>query len=92
MGSEWAPAVFSIILVLTTGGVILLRPLVKRLGELMDVTIQERRRALESEGDVQQLARRFELLEERVRFTEGLLSAGRERASAGRIATPDQEP
>lgn len=55
----------------------LLRPIARRLGQLLDVLIQERRHALDARTDVQSLAKRVELLEDRLQFTERLLSAGK---------------
>jgi hypothetical protein len=77
MGPEWAPALFLSIAVLVGGGVILLRPMARRMGDLMDVLIQEKRHALEAKTDVESLSKRVELLEDRLQFTERLVTAGK---------------
>lgn len=75
------PGVVAIVLLLTAGGVVLLRPLSKRLGELMEAMIAEKRE--ERPGLEEHLSRirdlletqndRLTLLEERVEFTERLI-------------------
>jgi hypothetical protein len=86
MGSEWAPVVVLSLATLVTGGVILLRPMARRLGELLDVIIQEKRHALTEKADTQALARRVEQLEDRVQFTERLVAEG--KASPGALPAP----
>jgi hypothetical protein len=74
-----APMVVGVVLILTTGGVILLRPLSRRLGDLLEAMAAERRdpgvrdelaRVRES---VDVLGERFALIEERQEFTDALL-------------------
>ena len=98
-----APAVVSIVLVLTVGGVILLRPLSKRLGELLEAMVAEKRQGhpgleaqlgqireqLESQGD------RLTLLEERLEFTERLVERrppGKLSAGEGVGGAPAESP
>ena len=76
-----APMVVGTTLILTVGGVILLRPLAKRLGILLEVYAKEQQSGLQ--GDVGQLRdlmetmnARLQLIEERQDFTERLLSSG----------------
>lgn len=89
MGSDWAPAVFLSIVTITTGAVILLRPVAKRLGDFLEVLIQERRQALEARVDLQGLTKRFDVLEERVHFTERLLAGHDDPlASAAQAGAP----
>lgn len=78
-----APMVVSIVFFVTVGGVILLRPLSKRLGDLLEVMAQERRElpGLEREftrmrEGLDRLEDRLQLLEERQDFTDQLLRRG----------------
>ena len=75
-----APMVVMIILILTVGGVTLLRPLSKRLGDLLEVMADEKRNP--SMGDdlhhirahLDTVSSRLALLEERQDFQEKLLA------------------
>jgi hypothetical protein len=79
----WVGAVVVVTLILTVGGVILLRPIAQRLGEFLEVLIQEKRAFLQS-GSTRSasappdLAQRVAHLEQRLDFTERLLSDPRE--------------
>ncbi len=81
---EWefiAPMVISVVLFLTVGGVILLRPVMKRLGALIDVIVLEKRGAPAEENrrlreTVDTMNDRLSLLEERLDFTERLVGRG----------------
>ena len=83
---EWefiAPMIVSVVFILTVGGVVLLRPIAKRLIELLDVYTQDRQSGLQS--DVHQVRdlmetmnARLQLLEERQDFTERLLAGGQQ--------------
>jgi len=77
-----APMVVGVVFMLTTGGVILLRPLSKRLADLLEVMASERRdpalreeltRARELNDS---LGERLARLEERQDFTDRLLRGG----------------
>ena len=81
---EWefiAPMIVSVVLILTVGGVALLRPVAKRLGALLDVMVLEKTRSSKA-GDgrlvesIETLNDRLSLLEERQDFTERLISDG----------------
>jgi len=76
---EIAPMVVGVVFILTGGGVILLRPLSRRLGDLLEAMASERRgpalreeltRALELNDS---LGERLARLEERQDFTDRLL-------------------
>lgn len=74
-----APMVISLALIITTGGVILLRPISKRLAELLHAMTQERL-SPRADADLGQLHEqlsivngRLALLEERQNFTDALL-------------------
>ena len=74
-----APMVMMIVLILTVGGVVLLRPLSKRLADLLEVMAAERRdiglkeevTRLREMNDI--MSERIALLEEKQEFTEALL-------------------
>ena len=83
---ELAPMLVAIFLIVTTGGVILLRPISKKLGTYLEVLAEERRRALDQKapierGDSARLAAALERIEDRLAqvernqdFTEKLLA------------------
>lgn len=80
-----APMIVSIIFILTVGGVLILRPLAKRVSELLEVYTREKQTGIE--GDVHQIKdlletmnARLQLMEERQDFTERLLSSGERKA------------
>ncbi len=80
---EWefvAPMIVSIVLILTVGGVVLLRPLTRRLGALLDVMVLEKSKTSGMEdrslGDaIEAVNDRLLLLEERQDFTERLIAS-----------------
>lgn len=84
-----APMVVAVVLIVTTAGVILLRPLARRLGELLHAITQEKLSPTQVKelGQMRELfstmESRLALLEERQTFTESLLDAGRRRQDAG---------
>lgn len=75
-----APMVFAVILTLTIGGVILLKPIANKLGTLLEAMAKERQepRLSEEMGHIRELLEtisgRLSLLEERQDFTDALLS------------------
>lgn len=81
---EWefiAPMIVSVVLVLTVGGVVLLRPVTKRLGALLDVMVLEKSRSSRTDDHrlietIDTLNDRLSLLEERQDFTERLIGRG----------------
>lgn len=83
-----APMIVAVTLIVTVGGVAILRPIAKRLAHLLETYASERQSGLE--GDVQRMreilemvSARLQLLEERQDFTERLLDSG-ERSQARR--------
>ena len=79
---EWeliAPMVMSVVLILTVGGVLILRPIAKRLGGLLEVMTRERLDGSQKQelGHVRELLetmnQRLQLIEERQEFTDRLL-------------------
>ena len=81
---EWefvAPMILSIVLILTVGGVVLLRPLTKRLVELIEIMTRDKgeprlREDIGHIGDLlETMNSRLHLLEERQDFTDALMNA-----------------
>ena len=80
---EWefiAPMVTGTIFILTVGGVLVLRPISKRVGELLELYARDKQAGLE--GEVHQVRdlletmdARLRLIEERQDFTERLLNS-----------------
>ncbi len=72
--------IMAVTLIITTGGVVLLRPLIKRLVELIDVTTREKANPrVRSDSEVirdllETMNSRLALLEEPQDFAEGLLA------------------
>lgn len=97
---EWefiAPMVVLIVFMLTTGGVILLRPISKRLSDLLEIYAREKdagaaRELRQMRELFETMDQRLRLIEERQDFTEKMLESGpRERipdAAPDRIASP----
>lgn len=91
---EWefiAPMIVSIVLFLTIGGVLILRPLALRVSELLELYAQDRTKGVDRDlGQVKDLLEsmdaRLQLIEERQDFTERLLteSAAEETEEAER--------
>lgn len=79
-----APMVLGVVLVVTAGAVILLRPVSKRLGELLELMIEDRRKGerggraqLDHLAEVVETVQsRLALIEERQDFTDALLGRG----------------
>jgi hypothetical protein len=86
---EWdaiAPMLVAIVAILTVGGVAILRPIAKRVSELLEFYARDRQSGIE--GDVHQMRElletmdaRLRLMEERQDFTDRLLTSGSEVAS-----------
>jgi hypothetical protein len=80
-----APMAVAIVLILTVGGVAILRPIAKRAGELLEAMAAEKRdpkRVVDETRRVVELLEtlnaRIERIEERQEFTDSLLGSGRE--------------
>ncbi len=87
-----APLILTIVLTLTVGGVLLLRPIAKRLGDIVELMIRGKQGEAEGElrrmGDLlETVSARMALLEERQDFTERLL-ASPDRARDGEEDPP----
>ena len=79
------PMIAMIVLVLTVGGVLVLRPIAKRLGDIAEIMLREKQEG--AQGELRRMAdlletvsARMELLEERQDFTERLLASPLDRA------------
>ncbi len=78
---EWdavAPMIVSSLLIVTTGGVLVLRPIAKRLGDLLEVMTRERlsgdrEERIHMRELFETMNQRLSLLEDRQDFTERLI-------------------
>ena len=76
-----APMIVGIVFILTVGGVAILRPIAKRVSDLIDLYVRDRDSGLESDVRhlrelVETMNARMQLMEERQDFTERLLAPG----------------
>jgi hypothetical protein len=85
--SDIAPMVIGLTLIVVTGGVLVLRPLAKRLGDYLEVLVSSRKaeRSLPSDSRlvevVERLEERVRFLEQRQDFTDSMLGSGTGRRS-----------
>lgn len=91
-----APMAVSIVLILTVGGVALLRPIAKRLGDLLEVMVKERRNPRFDElSQIRELlettSQRLALLEQRQDFAESLLASREPRSIPAAPSFPSEE-
>ena len=82
--AEIAPMIVGVVLILTVGGVMVLRPIAKRIGDLLELYARDKQAGLEGEVHqvrdlVETMNARLQLLEERQDFTERMLARQRER-------------
>ena len=89
-----APMVVMVTGIVTTGGVLILRPISKRLGDLLEVMTRERR-APDRGAEIGQLRdlmqsidSRLALIEERQDFAEAILASGERPRAALRDGAP----
>ncbi|MDX1395848.1 MAG: hypothetical protein R3195_15805 [Gemmatimonadota bacterium] len=93
---ELAPMLVAMTLILTSGAVLLLRPVAKRLGDLLELMAKQRTGEIQAPGTerlsqlIEALDSRLGLVEERLDFTDRLLQERREE-SAPLIARPENE-
>lgn len=99
MDPSLGPVIVMVTGIVTTGGVLVLRPISKRLGDLLEVMTRERR--LPDRGAemaqlrdlMQSIDSRLSLIEERQDFAEAMLTSGeRPRAALGNGAAPHAGP
>lgn len=93
--SDLAPALATMTFFISVAAVAILRPLTKRLGELLVQMQRERQAARTDQAEIAQLKAlleqanaRLELLEERLDFTERLLASG----NRGQVRKPTEVP
>lgn len=90
-----APMIVAIVLIVTVGGVLVLRPLAKRVSDLLELYAREQKSGLQGEvGQIRELLEtmnaRLQLMEERQDFTERLLAdpGRRNRPGSGPASEP----
>jgi hypothetical protein len=79
---EWefiAPVIISTVMFLTVGGVMVLRPIAKRVGDLIELYVRDRQESLHGEALhmrdlLETMNALLQLLEDRQDFTERLLT------------------
>jgi hypothetical protein len=76
-----APMIVGVVFIVTTGAVVILRPIAKRLTDLIELYTRDKQTGIQ--GDVQHIRdllesmnARLQLMEERQDFTEKLLALG----------------
>jgi hypothetical protein len=76
-----APLIMGVTVTLSIAGVLIIRPLTKRLGDLIEATARDKRVKLKDHEIIRltevvgRLTERLERLEERQDFTEGILTS-----------------
>jgi hypothetical protein len=96
---EWefiAPMIVMVVAILTIGGVAVLRPIAKRVSDLLELYARERQTGLENDVSqmrdlLETMSSRLQLMEERQDFTERLLTSG-EAERAERRSGSEQAP
>jgi hypothetical protein len=91
-----APMIATVVLTVTVGGVLVLRPIAKRVGDLMELYVRDQTEGVESDvhhmrGLLETMNARLQLMEERQDFTERLLAGSREDGPESR-GDPSQGP
>ena len=82
-----APMFVAVVFILTTGGVLILRPIARRLSDLVELYARDKESGLHSEvGQMRDLLEtmnaRLQLMEDRQDFTERLLAPGDKDATS----------
>jgi hypothetical protein len=77
-----APMIVAVVLILTVGGVAVLRPIAKRISDLLELYARDRHSGLENDvGQIRDLLEtmnaRLQLIEERQDFTDRLLTGSK---------------
>lgn len=86
MQLDWAniaPMIVGVVFIVTTGGVLVLRPIARKVGDLLELMAREKQSGLQNDvGQLRDILEttnaRLALMEERLDFTERLL-AGQKR-------------
>ena len=95
---EWefiAPMFISTVFIVTVGGVLVLRPISKRISELLEFYARDRRGGVESgvpqiRDLLETMDARLHLMEERQEFTEKLLSSGGRSDTSGAVGESEE--
>ena len=95
---EWefiTPMVISTVFIVTVGGVLVLRPISKRISELLELYSRDRQGGVESgvlqiRDLLETMDARLHLMEERQDFTEKLLSSGGRSDASASAGEPDE--
>ena len=79
-----APMIVAVVLILTVGGVAVLRPIAKRVSDLLELYARDKQSGLENDvGQIRDLLEtmnaRLQLIEERQDFTDRLLTGERKK-------------
>ncbi len=79
-----APMIVAVVLILTVGGVAVLRPIAKRISDLLELYTRDKQSGLENDVAqirdlVETMNARLQLIEERQDFTDRLLTGDRKK-------------
>ena len=79
-----APMIVGVVFIVTVGGVAVLRPIAKRVADLLELYARDKHQGVGSEIHqmrdlLETMNARFQLMEERQDFTERLLEPGRRK-------------
>lgn len=94
---EWefiAPLIMSVVLILTVGGVLILRPIARHLGALLEAMTRERLDGARNQELfhlrelMETMSQRLQLMEERQEFTDRLLERGSTSGPSDRVEPP----
>jgi hypothetical protein len=85
--TEVAPMIVGVVFILTFGGVMVLRPIAKRIGDLLELYARDRQSGIEADVHqirelVETMSARMQLLEDRQDFTDRLLAAPKDKEKA----------
>ena len=97
---EWefiAPMIVSTTFIITVGGVLVLRPIAKRVSDLLEVYARDRQSGVTNELHqvrdlLESIEGRMRLMEERQDFTERLIGSGGKADTAGRRGQRPRRP
>ena len=97
---EWeviAPMIVSVVFIVTVGGVAVLRPIAKRVSDLLELYARDRRDGVESEVHqvrdlLETMDARLRLMEDRQDFTERLIGSGEKGPEEAAEATGPRTP
>lgn len=92
-----APMVLGVTLFVVTGGVLVFRPLAKRIGDYLEMLIENRRAEQRLPPDrrlietLERVEERLRLLEERQDFTDAMLASGEKRRTLNEAGNAGNE-